>query len=811
MIISNKNISSVIDCLPYPVLILNRDGTLLVVNELAASLLNSSNIGAPIWETHWWSTPTSVKEKWSNACQSAINGNRLKFTEIIQLSANEKAEVDFSLSPMMDEERKFTRIFVELQGAFANSKTEKSASLSTGEKSRTITSKKQKNESSSKDYNSSLTQEDKECASSKLVESQKKLSDEALLESERKFRLMVESIEDYAMFMVDLDGFITSWNRGAERLTGYSDIEAIGRHFSMLYPQQSQNQQSQNKEHAAHELAMAQANGRHEEEGIRVRKNGERYHAQIIVWRIEDSAGNTIGYAKITRDITARKNSEHALKESEAKFRTIANAMPQIVWSALPDGRSDYINQKWYEFSGAENKLGTEQNWFDFIHPDEAEKISIAWKDSIATQNNFEAQFRLRHFSGEYRWTLGRAVPVLTDEIVTRWMGTLTDIHEQKRAESGLQESARRKDEYLAMLAHELRNPLSPIRNSTMLLRRIHNESSIMSKSIDVIDRQVTHMTRLIDDLLDVARISRGKIELRRETFEFGELIRHTTNDIKPEYDIKGIKLNIDLPSYLMWVHADYTRITQAIGNLLHNALKFTESGGEVSITLTEETQQDRSFGVVKVKDSGVGIDTQLLGQLFEPFVQGHQDLARTKGGLGLGLALIKGFANLHGGNIQAASAGLGHGAEFKFAIPLSPAPQHQHSPSKGSKNMSLNVVLIDDNQDMVETLANLLSMDGHFVKYAYDGESGLDLIRAEKPDLVLCDIGLPGDVDGYAVARNIRADNSISDTFIVAVTGYGQERDRKQAFESGFNDHLLKPIDFRALFNMISSTRRRN
>lgn len=623
-----------------------------------------------------------------------------------------------------------------------------------------------------------------------------------LFESENRFRLMVESIDDYAMFLVDTDGLIISWNRGAERLTGYSEGEALGQPFSILYPE------NEPREHMIYELTMARANGRYEEEGRRVRKDGSIYDAQIVVWPVEDKSGEVISFAKITRDITVRKAAERAVKDSEAKFRTMTDAMPQMVWSALPDGKQDYINQQWFSFIGADKAKLDSGGWFDFVHPEDKEFVTQAWQESLQEGIDFEAQFRLLHVSGIYRWTLGRALPVRNDhKKITRWMGTLTDIHEQKHAEATLQESARRKDEYLAMLAHELRNPLAPIRNSTQLLRRLGKAEATMIGGLEVIDRQVAHMSRLIDDLLDVARISRGKIELRRENFELGELVLQTAEDFKTGYENKQVDLVVEVPPRPLWLFADPTRIAQALGNLLHNALKFTDANGEVRISLADETQNGKTFGVVKVADTGIGIDPHLLEQLFEPFVQGNQDLARSKGGLGLGLALIKGFASLHGGSVQARSAGLGQGAEFIFRIPLATGQIPERQPSEIKPVAGpLNIVLIDDNRDMVETLAALLTLDGHEVHCAYDGTRGLQLIKSVQPNLVLCDIGLPGALDGYSVARKLREDAQMDNVFLVALSGYGQEKDRKQAFESGFDDHLLKPIDFKILSKMLSS-----
>ena len=303
--ISNENISDVIDCLTYPILILDQDGTLLVINKVAAALLNQPTTitpGIPIWKTNWWAKPTSVKEKWSKACRSATKGDQLKLVETVFVSGKDETEIIFSLSPRKNREGKITQLFVELHVVESHI-VELHESTTTAKAGIPV---------------------DKANTLPKINDSEKTRED-ALLETERKFRLMVESIEDYAMFMVDLEGFITSWNRGAERLTGYSDIEAIGRHFSMLY-----HPEFQNKDHATYELAMAQANGRHEEEGIRVRKNGTQYHAQIIVWRIEDVAGNTVGYAKITRDITALKEAqlrEIQLFESENQFRLMVNSI----------------------------------------------------------------------------------------------------------------------------------------------------------------------------------------------------------------------------------------------------------------------------------------------------------------------------------------------------------------------------------------------------------------------------------------------------------------------------------------------------
>lgn len=630
-----------------------------------------------------------------------------------------------------------------------------------------------------------------------------------LLLSENRFRLMVESVEDYAIFMVDLQGKITSWNRGSERLTGYTEAEALGQHFSMLYPREDLN-----AEHALYELSMARKNGRYEEEGLRVRKDGSRYYAQIQVWPMEDKSGAIIGFVKITRDITARRQAEQALKESEAKFRTITDAMPQMVWSTQPNGNHDYFNEQWYRYTGAHEGTTDGALWNSMLHPDDQDRASRVWQRSLDTGETYEIQYRLRHFSGDYRWTLGRALPVRDEAgTIVRWMGTLTDIHEQKKAEEALKDAAQRKDEFLAMLAHELRNPLAPVRNSTFLLRRqLDSEDERVTNALGVIERQVRHMTCLIDDLLDVARISRGKIEIRKENVDLIEVVRHTVEDFETDYQDKGVHLQLDIACWSLWLEGDRTRVAQAIGNLLHNALKFTDSGGRVMVSVAREGTSTEGLtgagiAIIRVADSGVGIDAGITGDLFNPFIQANQGLARSKGGLGLGLALVKGFVELHGGTVEAHSDGPGRGSVFTLRLPLMRRRSQSPKVDELAKaQRRLRILLIDDNPDMLQTLNALLLMEGHEVTTAEDGESGLEIIRTTGPDLVLCDIGLPGLLDGYAVARAVRADPHLATMNLVALSGYGQERDRQRAKDSGFDNHLLKPLNFGELAEVIAA-----
>lgn len=624
---------------------------------------------------------------------------------------------------------------------------------------------------------------------------------EQLEQSENRFRLMVESIEDYAMFMVDLSGAIISWNRGAERLTGYTEAEAIGQRFSMLYPREELDER-----HALHELSMAARYGRYEEEGKRVRKDGTTYLAQITVWRV-DREGEVIGFAKITRDITARRQAEQAIKESEARFRTITDAMPQMVWSTSPNGNYDYFNKQWYDFTGVSLGEINGGNWNSILHPEDQDRALKAWQHSLSTGEIYEIQYRLRHHSGSYRWALGRALPVRNEDgAIVRWMGTLTDIHEQKETEEALKDAGRRKDEFLAMLAHELRNPLAPVRNSTLLLHLLEKSDERAVNAVNVIDRQVRHMTRLIDDLLDVARISRGKIMIRKEHLELLEVVRDTVEDFAADYDTKGVRLRMEAGATCLHLAGDRTRIAQALGNLLHNALKFTDAGGEVVVRLDRERSGDVEMAVVQVMDSGAGIAPDIIAALFHPFIQAEQELARSKGGLGLGLALVKGFVELHGGSVEACSEGSGRGSTFILRLPLVQAEWAEASEVHPPLPMQpQRILVIEDNADMRDTLQTLLILHGHEVFAAGDGVNGLALAREVQPILVLCDIGLPGECDGFVVARSMREDPELASIRLVALSGYGQEQDRQRARQSGFDHHLLKPIDFAELSAVIA------
>ncbi|BDG06903.1 hybrid sensor histidine kinase/response regulator [Anaeromyxobacter paludicola] len=411
------------------------------------------------------------------------------------------------------------------------------------------------------------------------------------------------------------------------------------------------------------------------------------------------------------------------------------------------------------------------------------------------------AEFDLVYADGALRHFFGNAAPLAgPDGQPIGAVGAFVDVTELKAAEERLRDSDRRKTEFLGVLSHELRNPLAPIRNSIYLLERAPPDSEQAGRARQVIQRQVAHLARLVDDLLDVTRISRGKIELRRALVDAREIVQRTCDDHRTLLEGRGVTLRVEA-SGPAWVEADATRLAQVLGNLLQNAAKFSPAGGTVTVAVQAEGGHAR----IRVRDDGIGIAPDLLPHVFEPFVQADDGLSRSHGGLGLGLALVKALVELHGGRVWAESGGLGLGTEFVIELPLAaareaPAP----APGPAAARRSVHVLLIDDNQDAAETMGDILRLEGHRVDVASDGRSGLARARELSPDAIVCDIGLP-DMDGYAVARTLRADEAFRGTRLIALTGYAQPEDRARAKAEGFDAHLSKPPPVEELLAQLS------
>ncbi len=506
----------------------------------------------------------------------------------------------------------------------------------------------------------------------------------------------------------------------------------------------------------------------------------------------------------------ARAHERELQRASETQFETLADTLPLLAWYANPDGFVPWFNQRWYEYIGAPlGKLGGWQR-DDLLEPEERDRIQAKWRHSLETGEPWEDVFRIRRHDGELRWFLSRAVP-LRDRSgrLVRWFGTNVDIDHQKHAEAAAKNAeaaaeaaSRAKDEFLAMLGHELRNPLAPILTALDLMRLRNPEIAEPERA--VIERQVKHLSRLVDDLLDVSRITQGKIELKRSHFELGEVITRALELSSPLFEKKLHTLTVDVPQRDLMVRGDPTRLAQVVANVLTNAAKYTEPGGVISV----RAQRVETTLRLSIKDTGIGISQEMLQRVFELFAQEHQAMDRAQGGLGLGLAIARSIIGMHGGTISARSEGLGQGSEFIIELPASNRSSKPSQPSilqpSEEPRRPCRILVVDDNQDAAELLAEALTRLGHDVRHAFDGPSALTILPGFTPDIAVLDLGLPV-MNGYELATQIRSTLDPCPTKFIAVTGYGQADDRRRTKEAGFHLHLVKPINLKQVREAIT------
>jgi PAS domain S-box-containing protein len=541
---------------------------------------------------------------------------------------------------------------------------------------------------------------------------------------------------------------------------------------------------------------------------------GTRRTILIRTAAIRNERNEIVGAVAANLDITAQVAAERAMKDNEAKFRTIANVIPQMVWSATQDGGNDYLNARWREFTGVSDADLLGHDWQKFIHADDVPVLQRAWERSTATGARLEVEHRLIHHSGQYRWVLNRALPVIGDAgRIVRWIGTLTDIHDKKRGEEELKAAARRKDEFLAMLAHELRNPLAPISSAAQLLVHVAADEQRVRHASAIIGRQVRHLTGLVDDLLDVSRVTRGLVELQRERVDLKAVVASAVEQARPLVEARHHRLDQAMDAAPAWVDGDRIRLVQVVANLLNNAAKYTPQGGAVSLSL-----EVGDGGVtIAVRDNGIGIDHDLLPRVFELFTQAERTPDRAQGGLGLGLALVKSLVELHGGSVEAESGGAGLGSTFRVRLPLAQSARAVSGPGgvatvpdapAGRRDTGRAILIVDDNADAALSLAEILRAFGHQVEVAHEPRRALALAERGWPEIFILDIGLP-DIDGYALARRLRAmaeeqPDARAATYL-ALTGYGQAHDKVLSKAAGFDRHFVKPVDLEALLGALA------
>jgi two-component system CheB/CheR fusion protein len=502
---------------------------------------------------------------------------------------------------------------------------------------------------------------------------------------------------------------------------------------------------------------------------------------------------------RVAERTEALARSTELLRASEARFRSLAEGMPNVVWEADPRGEATWFSPRWYEYTGCERGEPLGDAWVSALHPDDVPRALAARDAAIGSEGGVPLSYeaRLRARDGTYRWfqVTGDAVRGAGGAI-EKWVGTGVDIEERKRAEETLREADRRKDEFLAILAHELRNPLAPIQNALRLQRDPETSAPVIRWSREVIERQVGHLARLVDDLLDISRIRHGKIRLRRERIDLAAIVEGAVETSRPKIDARKHLLAVNLPEERVELPGDLVRLTQVVANLLDNAAKFQHDGGAISVSGGREGDE----AVIRVRDRGLGLAADAVEAIFEPYAQIGGGPGRVDAGLGIGLSLVKTLVELHGGHVSATSDGPGLGSEFSVRLPCHaadacvPAEAEEARPAGRAGRTGLRVLIVDDNRDSADSLALLLRMGGHDCRTCYDGRSALETAEALRPQAILLDLSMP-DLDGLEVCRRLR-DAGFRDAFIVALTGYGQETDRRRSLAGGFDAHLVKPVD---------------
>ena len=604
------------------------------------------------------------------------------------------------------------------------------------------------------------------------------------------YRLMVDQTRDYAVFFIDTEGRIMSWNAGAERIKGYAPEEIIGRHFSVFYTREAVD-----SGWPQHELKIATAEGRFEDEGWRVKKDGSRFWANVVITALRDETGKLLGFSKMTRDVSERRLHEEALRQSEERFRLLIEGVGDYaIYMLDPEGVITSWNSGAERIKGYAREEIIGKHVSRFYVPEDIQ-AGRPWEDIATARRTGRAEaegWRVKK-DGSRFWARTVISTLHDEEGHLRGFAKVTQDLSERRHIQDLEKASRNVNEFIAMLAHELRNPLAPIRNAVHIMAQIPGSDPAQQQMRETIDRQSAQLTRIVDDMLDIARITRGSLAMEQGRLDLNEVVRHAVETSAPAIDAARHTLELDLPAEPVPVWGDTHRLAQLLSNLLNNSARYTPQGGSIAVRVRAE----KSEAVVQVRDTGRGIEPDMLERIFDMFVQGRAPLERIGGGLGVGLALARRIAELHGGSLGARSEGPGRGSEFTLRLPLAHgrAEVREAKPDARRPGVERRVLVVDDNVDAARMLEMLLRSLGHETRVEHDGIAALRAAQEFRPDIVLLDIGMPG-IDGYEVARRLRGLSQLRKMRIVAVTGWGQDADRQRSRDAGFDLHLVKPVD---------------
>jgi two-component system CheB/CheR fusion protein len=602
---------------------------------------------------------------------------------------------------------------------------------------------------------------------------------------------IVESSNE-AIIGRSLDGTITAWNAGAERLYGYTAAEAVGRRMQVMLPPGHADELEE-----FGELVRKGERVDHTET-VRIRKDGTPVEVSVLLSPIYNRVGEVVGMSTIARDITPLKKTQQELALREERLRLILDSTAEAILGLSPDGRCTFCNAASARLLGlgsADDLVG--QRVYDVLrlarpdgnpYPEHEAPILSVLRTGQGVHSDSDSLLRMSGstFPAEY-WSY----PVWRDGRLDGAVVTFLDITDRKRAERELHAAARRREQFLAMLSHELRNPLAAVLAATQVMQAPAVEQRALGTAREVIERQSAHMARLLDDLLDVSRITRGGIELRKEDLDLREVTRTSLEAVGPLLGDRRSDLELDLPEEVVPVRGDPARLQQVVVNLLTNAARYSSAGSPIRLRIAGEGEKVH----LVVYDKGCGLEPEMRTAIFELFVQAHQGLERSRGGLGVGLTLVKKIVELHGGTVEAQSDGVGKGCTFVVTLPLQ-RRAILHAPADPTRNVvPRRVVLVEDQIDARTMMRLLLESRGHVVLEVGDGAAAVEVIEREHPDVALVDIGLPI-MSGYEVARKLRQVASVDDVLLVALTGYGTAEDVRLAYTAGFDAHLTKPAD---------------
>ncbi len=626
---------------------------------------------------------------------------------------------------------------------------------------------------------------------------------EALRASEEKYRTIVDTAAE-SIVISRPDGVLVFVNKAFLKMLGYSkEDEIVGKiGVDFISPDWKPRSLEARQKLAKGEVVQGETKWR--------RKDGSEIWLMYNSTPIFSKEGEHTANLTMHSDITARKKAEEALRESEEKFRIAQEVSPDgfLIFRPLRDDSGAVTDFLWiYENDAAARMNDTDpkevcgKSVSEVLPHHDQSPFGKAYKEVAETGEVRiveEALYDQDTFQ-QSRWFRVVAVPTAGGDVAI----LVQNITEHKRAEEALKESDRQKNDFIAVLSHELRNPMAAIRTGLSILERVPDGGDEARQTTTMINRQFYHLTRLVDDLLDVTRLSRNKITLKKERLDLCDLLRHDVEDARDHFASKDIEIAVRVPDTPLDLMGDRTRLSQVFANLLENAADFTPPGGRVDVTV-EKNEETRQV-LVRVSDTGIGIRPEVLPRLFEPFAQTDSNLTRKGSGLGLGLTLVKGLIKLHGGHIGVTSPGPGEGAEFTIRLPLDGDERGEKVAAAPVKNVpGRRILLIEDKKDLAEGMGKLLRLLGHQVTIALTGSEGMRLARKECPEVLLCDIGLP-DIDGYEVAHLIRSEPDLKGVFLVALTGYAQPEDLERALAAGFDGHLAKPVELKLLNKILA------